>query len=461
MKPSLLIFGVLISTLLFLTGCGFVSADMFSDDNAEADIPAGMTRVTLDLGGSKAPVSSIITWGDLTVSGGGMDTLTVAADGSAISLTVAAGPMREFALTAATPLADYRGTAVADLEAGTSVSIEIPMQVDRFKILIPDTSYARVSWIDDMTGANKVDSTNLLALASSLELNSDAMVAYVDYDSQETLLAGISTTEPGGIIWRAESPSSSVDDWTAVIATGSIGSLEDFRVRRSDDTIFLVARYGSYLLFPYTYDGTTYSQGTYATLTHSDSLLDNNNLGYIFDFDILDDGSVAVLSQYMNAEQTMVYILSIFTYDAGTDTWSSEITSIDSDGETALKDFDSFTLDGSYPRASLTHNGDTVYVCASYNYGNYLYPRMYGFTYDSAAPSLTYRGYAEYTGGEYVIISPLPSFGDSLVFSAFENNESSCIIKFKSAADFDSTNLSAAEPEILYPAYGTDVDFGF
>src|SRR5271157_3286815 len=77
-----------------------------------------------------------------------------------ISFSVPAGSLRQFEVIAyVSPLdpsaaLSFRGTAIANLPEGETVSVPVLMTLNETKIVVPDFQNSRIATIDNMSGAN-------------------------------------------------------------------------------------------------------------------------------------------------------------------------------------------------------------------------------------------------------------------------------------------------------------------
>ena len=156
MKKRFIQFLFTAGAFLLMIGCGLIPQNPIEDESDP--VPEGMTRVTVNLGGSKAPEASLLQWGSLTISGGGMETIKQDVSSGTVTLQVPAGPLREFVLSAQTGTVFYEGRTVTDLVPRTSVTVSIPMEVRSTRLFIPDQGNYRLVQIDDISGNNWIDS---------------------------------------------------------------------------------------------------------------------------------------------------------------------------------------------------------------------------------------------------------------------------------------------------------------
>ncbi|OHD71743.1 MAG: hypothetical protein A2W19_15475 [Spirochaetes bacterium RBG_16_49_21] len=203
-----------------------------------------------------------------------------------VSLSVPSGNFRQFEVIAAIASGDpsaalsFRGTAVANLPAGETVSIPVLMGLNETKIVVPDYYNNRIVTIDSMTGAN----WNARATLGSTSVTQPTDVSF---DARGRIYISLNSTN--GVI-RADNSNGT----NATPAFGA-GGLQTIAVDRTNNILYYAS---SGALYKNSLDG-----------TNEQSLLNFAPITAIYGIDVYSNGLLLIVGTGVISTVTPSYII--------------------------------------------------------------------------------------------------------------------------------------------------------
>jgi hypothetical protein len=166
--------------------------------------------------------------------------------GNSISLTVPSGNLRQFLVTAHVDPADpsaalsFRGTSVANLPEGVTVSVPVVMVLNETKIVVPDFRNQRIVIIDNFTTPNWTARTtiNWTTMTGTLWPHD------VDFDARGRLYIA-NNVNPGGVI-RMDDINGTGLIQTGNLLFGNINNVVTLAVDRINNYVYFATNFALY-----------------------------------------------------------------------------------------------------------------------------------------------------------------------------------------------------------------------